>query len=89
MEGGACDSHTDLDMRMIAGHCRCKPNVKGIRCDDCKEGYYGLSHNDPLGCQRMYAFVALTLDLKTAGFINEGHSYFVFLFVLAIISVQL
>lgn len=51
MEGGVCDSHTDLDMRMIAGQCRCKPNVKGIRCDDCKEGYYGLSHNDPLGCQ--------------------------------------
>lgn len=54
LEGGVCDSHTDSDMGMIAGQCRCKANVKGIRCDDCKESYYGLSQNDPLGCQRMY-----------------------------------
>uniref|UniRef100_A0A8D2ZRP9 Laminin, beta 2-like n=1 Tax=Scophthalmus maximus TaxID=52904 RepID=A0A8D2ZRP9_SCOMX len=51
LEGGVCDSHTDPDMVMIAGQCRCKANVKGMRCDDCKEGYYGLSQNDPLGCQ--------------------------------------
>ncbi|XP_061592831.1 laminin subunit beta-2 [Cololabis saira] len=51
LDGGVCDSHTDLDMGMIAGQCRCKANVKGARCDDCKEAYYGLSQNDPLGCQ--------------------------------------
>uniref|UniRef100_A0A3Q2XNE3 Laminin, beta 2-like n=1 Tax=Hippocampus comes TaxID=109280 RepID=A0A3Q2XNE3_HIPCM len=51
MEGGVCDSHTDPDMGMITGQCRCKANVKGLRCDDCNEGYYGLSQNDPLGCQ--------------------------------------
>uniref|UniRef100_A0A667ZZH8 Laminin subunit beta-1 n=1 Tax=Myripristis murdjan TaxID=586833 RepID=A0A667ZZH8_9TELE len=51
LEGGVCDSHTDPDMGMIAGQCRCKVNVKGTRCDYCKEGYYGLSQNDPLGCQ--------------------------------------
>ncbi|XP_037130494.1 laminin subunit beta-2 [Syngnathus acus] len=51
MEGGVCDSHTDPDMGMITGQCRCKDNVKGLRCDDCKEGYFGLSQNDPLGCQ--------------------------------------
>uniref|UniRef100_A0AAX7SDX4 Laminin, beta 2-like n=1 Tax=Astatotilapia calliptera TaxID=8154 RepID=A0AAX7SDX4_ASTCA len=51
LEGGVCDTHTNFEMGMIAGQCRCKVNVKGTRCDDCKEGYYGLSQNDPLGCQ--------------------------------------
>ncbi|CAN9515951.1 unnamed protein product [Ophioblennius macclurei] len=51
LEEGVCDSHTDLDIGMISGQCRCKANVKGMRCDDCKEGYYGLSHNNMLGCQ--------------------------------------
>lgn len=52
-----CDSHTDPDMGMITGQCRCKANVKGMRCDDCKEGYFGLSQNDLLGCQRTYVYL--------------------------------
>ncbi|KAI4901511.1 hypothetical protein NFI96_033446, partial [Prochilodus magdalenae] len=51
VEGGVCDRYTDLDLRMISGQCRCKPNVRGQRCDYCKDGHYGLSQNDPLGCQ--------------------------------------
>lgn len=51
LDGGQCDSHTDMYHRMIGGQCRCKPNVQGQRCDYCKEGHYGLSQNDPLGCQ--------------------------------------
>lgn len=51
LEGGVCDSHTDVNLGMIAGQCRCKENVKGERCDSCKENFYGLSRNDPAGCQ--------------------------------------
>ncbi|KAK0144068.1 Laminin subunit beta-4 [Merluccius polli] len=41
--GGLCDSAT--------GHCICKDNVEGQRCDRCKYGYYGLRQEDPAGCQ--------------------------------------
>ncbi|XP_062872107.1 laminin subunit beta-1 [Trichomycterus rosablanca] len=51
LDGGICDSFTDLNLGMIAGQCRCKPNVRGQRCDYCKEGHYDLSQEDPLGCQ--------------------------------------
>ncbi|XP_048346182.1 laminin subunit beta-1-like isoform X1 [Sphaerodactylus townsendi] len=51
LDGGVCDSHTDAMLGMIAGQCRCKENVKGMRCDSCKEAFYGLSRNDPQGCQ--------------------------------------
>uniref|UniRef100_A0A671QX29 Laminin subunit beta-1-like n=1 Tax=Sinocyclocheilus anshuiensis TaxID=1608454 RepID=A0A671QX29_9TELE len=51
VEGGVCDSHTDLDLGMIGGQCRCKQNIRGQRCDYCKEGHYGLSLDNPLGCQ--------------------------------------
>ncbi|OCT85875.1 laminin subunit beta-4 [Xenopus laevis] len=51
LDGGVCDSHTNVNLGMIAGQCRCKENVKGERCDSCKENFYGLSMNDPVGCQ--------------------------------------
>uniref|UniRef100_A0AAY4EAZ9 Laminin subunit beta 2 n=1 Tax=Denticeps clupeoides TaxID=299321 RepID=A0AAY4EAZ9_9TELE len=49
--GGICDGHDDPSLGMIAGQCRCKQHVEGPRCDKCKTGFYGLSADNPQGCQ--------------------------------------
>ncbi|XP_044206819.1 laminin subunit beta-2 isoform X1 [Thunnus albacares] len=49
--GGMCDSHTDPSLSMVGGQCRCKANVEGPRCDKCKTGFFGLSADNPQGCQ--------------------------------------
>uniref|UniRef100_UPI003AAF4A91 laminin subunit beta-4 n=1 Tax=Centroberyx gerrardi TaxID=166262 RepID=UPI003AAF4A91 len=35
----------------VSGHCVCKENVEGQRCDQCKYGFFGLRQEDPSGCQ--------------------------------------
>lgn len=50
-----CDSHTDSSLGLVAGQCRCKLHVDGARCDRCKTGFFGLSADNPQGCQREYA----------------------------------
>lgn len=53
--GGMCDSHTDPSLGTVGGQCRCKANVEGPRCDKCKTGFFGLSADNPQGCQREYS----------------------------------
>ncbi|NWX99807.1 LAMB4 protein, partial [Nothoprocta ornata] len=51
LQPGLCERHTDPLLGTVAGRCPCKENVEGTRCDKCRPNYYGLSSNDPLGCQ--------------------------------------
>lgn len=60
--GGMCDSHTDATLGLVGGQCRCKVNVDGPRCDKCKTGFFGLSADNPQGCQREYVFSEATYN---------------------------
>ncbi|XP_032077781.1 laminin subunit beta-4 [Thamnophis elegans] len=51
LQDGLCQDHSDPVLGTIAGQCRCKANVEGVRCDKCKPHYYGINGSDPLGCQ--------------------------------------
>ena len=35
----------------ITGQCKCKPNVEGLYCDQCKNGYWGFNQDNEAGCK--------------------------------------
>ncbi|XP_053890049.1 laminin subunit beta-2 [Malaclemys terrapin pileata] len=52
LDGGICDAHDDPALGLLAGQCRCKEHTRGPRCDQCQPGFFGLSGDNPQGCQR-------------------------------------
>lgn len=42
----SCDSRSSS--------CNCKPNVVGVRCDQCREGTFALSEPNPYGCNECF-----------------------------------
>lgn len=67
-----CDSHTDSSLGLVAGQCRCKLHVDGARCDRCKAGFFGLSADNPQGCQREYTLSPMMPPMP-AGSDMEAH----------------
>nr|XP_058931108.1 ubiquitin carboxyl-terminal hydrolase 19 isoform X3 [Kogia breviceps] len=51
-DSGRCDPHDDPALGLVSGQCRCKEHVVGSRCQQCRDGFFGLSASDPLGCQQ-------------------------------------
>ncbi|ESN99117.1 hypothetical protein HELRODRAFT_107164 [Helobdella robusta] len=48
---GECEPKNNFVLDLAAGHCHCKENVEGTRCDTCKQGFAKLSDDHPLGCE--------------------------------------
>ena len=54
LKGSNIDESSELGTRgCIEGtlDCNCKENVIGLECDQCADKHYGLSQDDPQGCQ--------------------------------------
>ncbi|XP_063686656.1 laminin subunit gamma-1-like isoform X2 [Bolinopsis microptera] len=45
---GACTQTLDVNRGLSFGDCQCKPNVLGVNCDTCADGYHSLQE----GCLR-------------------------------------
>lgn len=51
LDDGICDSFSDSENEIQAGSCHCKTNVKGRRCDQCIEGFWNFTSENPDGCE--------------------------------------
>ncbi|XP_059611859.1 laminin subunit beta-1 isoform X2 [Phlebotomus argentipes] len=62
VDDGICDSVTDPEYSIEAGACHCKANVKGRRCDLCKDGFWNLNPHNPYGCENCTCNILGTIN---------------------------
>ncbi|KAL1492725.1 hypothetical protein ABEB36_010939 [Hypothenemus hampei] len=62
LDDGICDSITDPGNSLVAGSCHCKTNVEGRRCDQCKNGFWNFTQENPDGCQSCTCDTLGTID---------------------------
>lgn len=72
IDDGICDSVQDDDNGIVAGQCHCKLNVKGRRCDQCREGFWNFTTENPLGCQECTCNTLGTVDNKGCDVFTGG-----------------
>ncbi|XP_049762590.1 laminin subunit alpha-1 [Schistocerca cancellata] len=51
-----CDTKTGQCLCDESGQCPCKANVVGKKCNECKEGTFGLQADNPDGCTQCFCF---------------------------------
>ena len=61
-----------LYSEMKSGDCFCKTNVKGSKCDQCKQGYFNLTASNGLGCQKCQCVQQGTVDGDISCTPDEG-----------------
>ncbi|XP_069811529.1 usherin [Dendropsophus ebraccatus] len=59
-QAGTVNRSQDCDE--LGGQCKCKVNVWGRRCDQCKDGFYNLQDTDPNGCQPCHCNISGAID---------------------------
>nr|XP_036214745.1 laminin subunit beta-1 [Bactrocera oleae]XP_036214746.1 laminin subunit beta-1 [Bactrocera oleae] len=62
LDEGICDSVNDPENGIEAGACHCKSNVKGRRCNTCKDGFWNLLPENPDGCEQCTCNTLGTID---------------------------
>jgi Laminin B (Domain IV)/Laminin EGF domain len=55
-----CDPSGTASCNTRSGICNCKPNVVGDSCNQCREGAFGLSESNNLGCHECFCSGATT-----------------------------
>ena len=53
------------------GQCGCKANAHGLKCDECKHGFYHLNKENPKGCQECFGYGHLSSCMTAIGFLRS------------------